>query len=85
MKCVSLRSQINLMRLELQDCAAQRDSYHDALIAAENRFERSLSGTVVALEARTPPEKGASNGEKEDTQRKPSSPAVSGSVHWWEF
>jgi E3 ubiquitin-protein ligase BRE1 len=73
------------MRLELQDCATRRDSYHDALIAAENRFERSLSGTVVTLEARAAPGKEASNGEKEDTQRKPSSPAVSGSVHWWEF
>ncbi|KIK09930.1 hypothetical protein K443DRAFT_671248 [Laccaria amethystina LaAM-08-1] len=74
-ECVSLRSQINLMRLELQDCATRRDSYHDALIAAENRFERSLSGTVVTLEARAAPGKEASNGEKEDTQRKPSSPA----------
>lgn len=76
-----LRSELNILRIKLQDSEAQREKYHTALVAAENRFERSQSAIVHEVEGRSKsrdPDDGAE--EKEDVPRKPSSPAVSGSV-----
>jgi len=74
------------MRVRLEDSEVQRDKYHEILVTAENRLDRLQSGTVLKMQSR-----GAMNEHEpkveviEEPQRKPSSPAVSGSVNWWEF
>jgi E3 ubiquitin-protein ligase BRE1 len=49
---VVLRSEVDLLRAKLQDSEAQKDSYHDALIALENRLERSQSAIVHEVESK---------------------------------
>lgn len=70
-----------MIRSRLQDAELQREQYYAALVAAESQVERlrshessSAQGTAVELK----------RGESEERQ-KPFSPAVSGSVNWWEF
>lgn len=70
-----------MLRVKLQDSEAQRETFHSALVAAENRFERSHSASVHEIEGRSKSqdiEDGAE--EKGEELHKPSSPAVSGSV-----
>ena len=76
-----MRSELDLLRARLKDSEALKEQYHTALIAAENRVERARSSTVTEMEKRIAVNRDGS----EEPQRKPSSPAVSGSVHWWEF
>jgi hypothetical protein len=83
-QCAALRSELQLTRKHLSECEQARDKYHDDLVATQNRIERSLSQTVLAVESKAALSK-TTNGDAEDTQRKPSSPSVSGSVmvYWW--
>ncbi|TFK44380.1 hypothetical protein BDQ12DRAFT_672875 [Crucibulum laeve] len=78
-ECVALKSQISIMRARLKDCETQREQYYSALLAAENRLERSRSGTVQAIEVRNKSE-GAEDVKSEEPERKPSSPAQSSEV-----
>jgi E3 ubiquitin-protein ligase BRE1 len=79
----ALRSEVATLRSQLQENLDLRESLHTQLIAAENRYERSRSKTVQALEARKAMD--VKSEEPEELQQKPSSPSVSGSVFWWEF
>jgi E3 ubiquitin-protein ligase BRE1 len=73
------------MRVKLEDSEVQRDKYHTALVATENRLDRLGSGTVLKMQSRgAMPEQEPKEEVIEEPQRKPSSPAVSGSVNWWE-
>ena len=76
-----------MLRAKLQDSESQKENYHNALVAAENYLERSHSRSVRDLESRAKvklPE--VSEVKKEEVERKPSSPVVSGSVIiWWEI
>jgi E3 ubiquitin-protein ligase BRE1 len=84
-QCVALRSQMDVMRVRLEDSEVQRDKYHAALVATENRLDRLRSGTVLKMQSRGPTDEQEPKEEAiEEPQRKPSSPAVSGSVDWWE-
>lgn len=76
-ECLSLRSQIEVIRSRLQDAELQREQYYDALVAAESQVERlrshessSAQGTAVELK----------RGESEERQ-KPFSPARGESPH----
>lgn len=101
-QCAALQSQLQITRKKLTECEEARDKYHDELVAAQNRLERSKSQTVLAVESKSALPTSTSsttapspqphqhqqrpNGDAaEDTQRKPSSPSVSGSVmvHWF--
>jgi len=76
-----LRSEISILRAKLEDSESQKENYHNALLAAENRFERSKSATVREMEIRVAVKSQETQSEeKEEVQRKPSSPVVSGSV-----
>ena len=72
-----MRSQINILQTQLQESETERENYHNALNAAENRFERSKSDIVRTLESRG----GAQGKEDKEEERRPS-PAVSGLVNW---
>ncbi|KAF8973107.1 BRE1 E3 ubiquitin ligase-domain-containing protein [Flammula alnicola] len=78
-ECAVLRSEVNILRAQLEDSESQKENYHNALVAAENRLERLQSATVREIESREPRKKmqaqEAVNGEKEEAQRKPPSPA----------
>lgn len=65
---------------------SEKERYHNELMGAENRLERVQSKTIdlvnpqkqkAASKVSTPKE---GEGTTEDTERKPSSPSVSGSV-----
>ncbi|RXW25058.1 hypothetical protein EST38_g830 [Candolleomyces aberdarensis] len=74
-ECAALRSQLDLLKKQLDDCVSARDKYHSDLIAAENRVERALSQTVQSIH----PQKSApksNSGDTGDTERKPSSPST---------
>ncbi|KAG5654397.1 hypothetical protein H0H81_003221 [Sphagnurus paluster] len=80
-QCIVLQSQLDIMRSKLQDAEQQKERYHQALLTSESRFERSLSKTVSSIESRTIERKSEAMEEGiEEPQRKPSSPAVSGSA-----
>ena len=74
-----------MLRAKLQDSESQKENYHNALVAAENHLERSRSRTVRDVESRTKAKLPEVSEEKEEVERKPSSPVVSGSVIWWEI
>ncbi|KAG5648585.1 hypothetical protein DXG03_003196 [Asterophora parasitica] len=77
-ECISLQSQMDLMRVELQDTVQQKKEYHDLLAQAENRLLRLQSPTVLATQtqgAEKRPE--YAEASTEEPQRKPSSPAGS--------
>lgn len=59
-----------------------KEQYHAALVAAENRMERSQSSMLTEMETHT--SSIVKSEVPEGPQTKPSSPEVSGSVHWWE-
>ena len=84
-QCVVLRSEINMLRAKLQDSESQKENYRNALIAAENHLERSHSRSVRDIESRAKVKLPEVSEEKEEVERKPSSPVVSGSVTWWEI
>jgi E3 ubiquitin-protein ligase BRE1 len=84
-QCVVLRSEINMLRAKLQDSESQKENYHNALVAAENHLERSHSRSVRDIESRPKVKLPEVSEEKEEVERKPSSPVVSGSVIWWEI
>jgi E3 ubiquitin-protein ligase BRE1 len=85
-QCAALRSQMDVMRAKLEDSEAQKEKFYTDLIAAEIRADRLRSETVLAMQARVAVEKQEpKTDEIEEPQRKPSSPAVSGWVNWWEF
>ncbi|RDB24923.1 E3 ubiquitin-protein ligase BRE1 [Hypsizygus marmoreus] len=74
-ECIALRSQIDIMHVKLQETEAQKDEYHAALVAAENRFDRLRSKTVQAIQSRAVEKKPEVKEEStEEPQRKPSSP-----------
>ncbi|KAH6914381.1 BRE1 E3 ubiquitin ligase-domain-containing protein [Coprinopsis sp. MPI-PUGE-AT-0042] len=75
-ECAALRSELQLTRKHLSECEQARDKYHDELVATQNRIERSQSQTVLAVESKAALGK-TTNGDAEDTQRKPSSPSDS--------
>lgn len=84
---VVLRSEVDLLRGKLRDTEIQRDSYHNALVALENRFERSQSAIVHEVERKgKSQERECEPDMTEEAVRKPPSPLVSGSVLflWWE-
>jgi len=71
---------------KLQDSESQKENYHNALLAAENHLERSQSRSVRDIESRAKVKVPQVSEEKEEVERKPSSPVVSGSVTiWWEI
>ena len=71
---------------KLQDSQSQKESYHNALVAAENHLERSRSRSVRDIELRAKVKFPEVSEGKEEVERKPSSPVVSGSVTiWWEI
>ncbi|KAF9010533.1 BRE1 E3 ubiquitin ligase-domain-containing protein [Cyathus striatus] len=76
-ECAALRSQLTVVQSQLEDCKTQKDRYYTALTAAENRLERSKSGTVQVIESRqsTSEKLEVKGEEKEEAQGKPSSPA----------
>jgi len=80
-QCAILRSELNILRAKLEDSESQKENYHNALLEAESRLERSKSATVREMEIRLPVKsQEAQSEEKEEVQRKPSSPVVSGPV-----
>ena len=80
-QCAILRSELNILRAKLEDSESQKENYHSALLEAESRLERSKSATVREMEIRVPlKSQEAQSEEKEEVQRKPSSPVVSGPV-----
>ncbi|KAF8160794.1 BRE1 E3 ubiquitin ligase-domain-containing protein [Crassisporium funariophilum] len=76
-ECVVLQSKINILQARLDDSESQKENFHKALVAAENQLERSRSSTVMAMESRAKDKPSEVSEEKEELQRKPSSPAVS--------
>lgn len=73
------------MRVKLEDSEVQRDKYHTSLVASENRLDRLRSGTVLKIQSRGAMHEQEPKEEMiEEQQRQPSSPAVSGSVDWWD-
>jgi hypothetical protein len=77
---------MEMIHVQLQDSESQKERYHAALVATENRLDRLRSGTVQAIQPSLTVEKQELKEEaSEEPQRKPSSPSVSGSVNWWEF
>ncbi|KAH9485124.1 E3 ubiquitin-protein ligase BRE1 [Psilocybe cubensis] len=85
-ECAVLRSEINILKSKLEDSETQKEHYHNALVVAENRFERSQSASVREMESRTPRNKGQESGpeSKEEVQRPspaPSPIAVGSPVH----
>lgn len=77
---------MEIIRAQLQESESQKEQYHIALIATENRLDRIRSGTVQAIQSSVAVDKQEPKEEAlEEPQRKPSSPSVSGSVNWWEF
>lgn len=74
-----------MLRAKLQDSESQKENYHNALVAAENHLERSHSHSVRDIESRPKAKLPEVSEEKEEVERKPSSPVVSGSVIWWEI
>jgi hypothetical protein len=74
-----------MMRVQLRDSAAERETLQIQLVAAENRASRLQSKTVLAMHTRAVVKEEPKPEEIEELQRKtPSSPAVSGPVNWWE-
>ena len=75
-----------MLRAKLQDSESQKENYHSALVAAENHLERTHSRSVRDAESRAKVKLPEVSEEKEEVERKPSSPVVSGSVIiWWEI
>lgn len=75
-----------MLQAKLQDSESQKEAYHNALVAVENHLERSRSRSVRDIESRTKVRVPEVSEEKEEVERKPSSPVVSGSVViWWEI
>ncbi|KAJ3508382.1 hypothetical protein NLJ89_g5785 [Agrocybe chaxingu] len=74
-QCFVLQSEISLLRAKLEESESQKATYHDALIAAENRWERSQSASVREVEAKgSHKDKDAGKDGKEEVHGKPSSP-----------
>ncbi|KAF8070613.1 BRE1 E3 ubiquitin ligase-domain-containing protein [Lyophyllum atratum] len=74
-ECISLQSQIGVICAKLRDSEQQKDEYHTALLAAEGRFDRLRSKTVLAIQTHTVEKKQEPMEEViEESQRKPSSP-----------
>lgn len=75
------------MRNKLHDTEAQNKKYHEDLVAAEIRADRLRSGTVQAMQARSPPGTRESKSEEveEPKSEAPASPPVSGLVNWCEL
>jgi E3 ubiquitin-protein ligase BRE1 len=75
-----------MLRAKLQDSESQKENYYNALVVAENHLERSQSRSVRDIESRAKVKLAEVGEEKEEVERKPSSPVVSGSVIiWWEI
>jgi hypothetical protein len=75
-----LRSELNILKAKLEESESQKDSYHNALVVAENRVERLQSATVRETESRETRDKSKTHEEqKEDAVQ---SPVVSGLVIW---
>ncbi|KAF8635226.1 hypothetical protein AX17_004001 [Amanita inopinata Kibby_2008] len=75
-ECAALRSQLDMLRARLQESDALKEQYYTALVAAENRVERTRSSTVKEMEGRAATEKVDTKSDgSEESQRKPSSPA----------
>ncbi|KAF9568023.1 BRE1-domain-containing protein [Agrocybe pediades] len=51
-ECIVLRSELNVLQTRLQESQADKENYHDALVAAENRYYRSKSEIVREMETR---------------------------------
>ncbi|KAH8995705.1 BRE1-domain-containing protein [Lactarius akahatsu] len=51
-ECTALRSELELMKVKLKDCLAQRDLYRSDLAATETRLDRLQSRTVQAVYGR---------------------------------
>lgn len=83
-QCAALRSQLDVLKKQLDDCVTEKERYHSDLVAAENRAERAQSTTIDLVnrqkEKAGAPKSGSGEAATEDTERKPSSPSVSGSV-----
>ncbi|GLB37588.1 putative BRE1 E3 ubiquitin ligase [Lyophyllum shimeji] len=73
-ECIALQSQLDVISAKLQDSERQKEEYHEALLAAENRLDRFRSKTVLAVPS--PVERKQEPREEviEESQRKPSSP-----------
>jgi len=77
---------MNVMRVQLRDSVAERESLQSALAFAEIRADRLQSKTVLEMQARAVVKSEPKEETSEELQRKlPSPPEVSGSVNWWEF
>ncbi|KIM45233.1 hypothetical protein M413DRAFT_441916 [Hebeloma cylindrosporum] len=77
-ECAILRSELNILRAKLEDSESQKENYHNALLEAESRLERSKSATVREMEMRVPAtSQEPQSVEKEEVQQKPSSPVPS--------
>ncbi|KAF9454051.1 BRE1-domain-containing protein [Macrolepiota fuliginosa MF-IS2] len=71
----ALQSEVTSLRSQLRESHEQQELYSARLAAAENRYERTRSKTVQALEARKA--KDAKRDETEELLQKPSSPSQS--------
>lgn len=81
-QCAALRSQLDVLKKQLDDCMDEKERYHSDLVAAENRAERAQSTTIDVVNRQKEKAGAPQDGQTatEDTERKPSSPSVSGSV-----
>lgn len=76
-ECAALRSQLDVLKKQLEDCVSEKERYHDELVAAENRAERAKSTTIDLVHKHKEKPAAPKDGESatEDTERKPPSPS----------
>ncbi|KAF9051164.1 BRE1-domain-containing protein [Hymenopellis radicata] len=74
-ECASLRSRVDSLATQLQECQDLKDRYHNDLVTAENRIERNNSNTVRTMERRPVVENGVGVSEAQGASRNPSPPA----------
>lgn len=80
-ECNTLRSEVKIIRAQLQDSEEQKDRYHAALLAAETRLDRAQSRTILAMQLRTEIAE-ESDSVPRESNPKACSPEVSASVNW---
>ncbi|KAF6763101.1 hypothetical protein DFP72DRAFT_874675 [Ephemerocybe angulata] len=70
-ECAALRSQLGLLKKQLDDCTSDKDKYHAELLAHP---QKATSKAATPREGETPTTTTASSSE--DKERKPSSPSI---------
>ncbi|EIN11960.1 BRE1-domain-containing protein [Punctularia strigosozonata HHB-11173 SS5] len=72
-ECATLRTELALLRAKLRDVHAQKDRYHEDLIAVEKRVDRQSSRTVQASQ----PKPGSAFPDTQQDNREQSHPSTS--------